>query len=144
MIWATVSSQSCLCWLYRASPHSCLYIASLLLSCKEYNQSDFSVVYLVMSMCRISSCVVGRGERWQIINKAIIFVCNFQYRTVWQKVILLGISLVGQWLRIHLPTRDLGSIAGWGTKIPLATVHLSLYITTREPEHCNKRPTWCY
>ena len=30
-------------------------------SCKEYNQSDFSVDHLVMSMCRIISCVVGRG-----------------------------------------------------------------------------------
>ena len=28
--------------------------------CKEYNQSDFSVD-LVMSMCRVFSCVVGRG-----------------------------------------------------------------------------------
>ena len=29
--------------------------------CKEYNQSDFSVDHLVMSMCRVFSCVVGRG-----------------------------------------------------------------------------------
>ena len=28
---------------------------------KEYNQSDFSVDHLVMSMCRVFSCVVGRG-----------------------------------------------------------------------------------
>ena len=28
--------------------------------CKEYNQSDFGVDYLVMSMCRVFSCVVGR------------------------------------------------------------------------------------
>jgi len=27
----------------------------------EYNQSDFSVDHLVMSMCRVFSCVVGRG-----------------------------------------------------------------------------------
>ena len=26
-----------------------------------YNQSDFSVDHLVMSMCRVFSCVVGRG-----------------------------------------------------------------------------------
>jgi len=30
-------------------------------SSKEYNQSDFGVDHLVMSMCRIFSCVVGRG-----------------------------------------------------------------------------------
>src|SRR5574340_73729 len=29
--------------------------------CKEYNQSDFSVDHLVMSMCRVFSCVFGRG-----------------------------------------------------------------------------------
>ena len=52
MIWATVSSWSCVCWLYRASPS---------LGCKEYNQSDFGIDHLVMSMCRVFSCVVGRG-----------------------------------------------------------------------------------
>ena len=29
--------------------------------CKEYNQSDFGVDHLVMSMYRVFSCVVGRG-----------------------------------------------------------------------------------
>ena len=28
---------------------------------QKYNQSDFSVDHLVMSMCRVFSCVVGRG-----------------------------------------------------------------------------------
>ena len=28
---------------------------------KEYNQSDFGIAHLVMSMCRVFSCVVGRG-----------------------------------------------------------------------------------
>jgi len=28
---------------------------------KEYNQSDFGVGHLVMSMCRVFSCVLGRG-----------------------------------------------------------------------------------
>ena len=28
---------------------------------KEYNQPDFGVDHLVMSMCRVVSCVVGRG-----------------------------------------------------------------------------------
>ena len=27
--------------------------------CKEYNQSDFGVDHLVMSTCRVFSCVVG-------------------------------------------------------------------------------------
>ena len=29
--------------------------------CKEYNQSDFSIDHLAMSMCRIICCAVGRG-----------------------------------------------------------------------------------
>ena len=51
MIWATFSSQSCFCWLYRNSPFGC----------KEYNQSGFGIDHLVISMCRVFSCVVGKG-----------------------------------------------------------------------------------
>ena len=51
MIWATVSSQFCICWLYRASP-------SLM---AKNNQYDFGIDRLVMSVCRVFSCVVGRG-----------------------------------------------------------------------------------
>ena len=29
--------------------------------CKGYNKSDFSIAHLVMFMCRVFSCVVGRG-----------------------------------------------------------------------------------
>jgi len=51
MIWVTVSSQSCFHWLYSDS----------IFSCKEYTQSDFGIDHLVMSMCRVIFCVVGRG-----------------------------------------------------------------------------------
>ena len=51
MIWATISSRSCFCWLYGASPS---------LAAKN-NQSDFGIDHLVMSMCRVVSYVVGRG-----------------------------------------------------------------------------------
>ena len=44
MIWATVSSWSYFCWLYRASPS----LAA--------NQSDFCVDHLVMSMCSLLLC----------------------------------------------------------------------------------------
>ena len=40
MIWDRVSSWSCFCYLYRASPFDC----------KAYNQHDFGVDHLVMSM----------------------------------------------------------------------------------------------
>ena len=52
MIWATVSSRSCFCWLYSFS----------MCGCKEYNQSDFGIGHLLMSMCRVFSCAAGRGE----------------------------------------------------------------------------------
>ena len=51
--WATVSSPSCFCWLYRAS---------LFLAAKEYNQSELGVGHLVLSTCNVFSCVVGRGS----------------------------------------------------------------------------------
>ena len=51
MIWVTVNSQSCFCWLYRASPFlAAKNIINLI-----------SVDHLVMSMYRVFSCVVGRG-----------------------------------------------------------------------------------
>jgi len=46
MFWGTISSWSCFCWLYRASP----------LDCKEYNQSDFGIDHLVLSMCSLFLC----------------------------------------------------------------------------------------
>ena len=38
-----------------------------------------------------------------------------------------------QWLRIHLPMWDVGSIPGQGTKIPHAAEQLSLHIAATEP-----------
>ena len=42
---------------------ACVYLSTmcLFLHCKEYNQSDFGVDHLVMSMCTVFSCVIGRG-----------------------------------------------------------------------------------
>ena len=51
MIWATVNSQSCFCWLYRASPS---LAAKNIISLFQYWPS-------VISMCRVFSCAVGRG-----------------------------------------------------------------------------------
>ena len=37
--------------------------------CKEYNQSDFGIGHLVMSMCRVVSCVVERGcLLWPVLS----------------------------------------------------------------------------
>ena len=50
MVWATVSSP-CFCWLYRASPSlAAKNIINLI-----------SVLTIWWSMCRVFSCVVGRG-----------------------------------------------------------------------------------
>ena len=53
MIWAIVNSRSCFYRLYRES--------FSIFGCKEYNQSDFGVDHLVMSMYRVFSCIFGRG-----------------------------------------------------------------------------------
>ena len=53
MIRPTVSSWSCFL----------LTVESFFIfGCKEYNQSDFGINHVVMSMCRVFSCVVGRGH----------------------------------------------------------------------------------
>ena len=52
MIWATVSSQSCFCCLSRASPS---------LVAKNIINLISVLTMGVMSMCRVFSCVVGRG-----------------------------------------------------------------------------------
>ena len=51
MIWATVSSQSCFCWLYRASPS--LVVKNII--------SLISVLTIWWCPCVVFSCVVGRG-----------------------------------------------------------------------------------
>ena len=49
-MWATVSSRSCFCWLYSFS----------IFGYEEWNQSDFSIDHLVMSICTVFSWVVER------------------------------------------------------------------------------------
>ena len=52
MIWAIFSSRYCFSksvWSFS------------IFGCKEYNQSDFGVDHLVMYLCRVICCVVGRG-----------------------------------------------------------------------------------
>ena len=51
-IWATLSSRSCFCWLYRAYPSS---------AAKNIINLISVLSIWVMSMCRVFACVVGRG-----------------------------------------------------------------------------------
>ena len=53
MIWATVSSRSCFCWLY----------------------TDFGIDYLVTCLCRVMSCVVGKGcFLWPVLSVSKILL----------------------------------------------------------------------
>ena len=58
MIFATVSSRSCFCWLYTASPS---------LASQNVINLIFGIGQLVMSMYKVISCVVEKGYLlWQM------------------------------------------------------------------------------
>ena len=60
MIWATASSSSCFCWLYRVSPS---------LAAKNIINLILVLTIVVMSMCRVFSCVLGRGYfLWPVVS----------------------------------------------------------------------------
>ena len=64
--------------------------------CKEYNQSDFSVDHLVMSMGRIVSCVVGRGcLLWPVcfLGKNMLAIALIHFLLQVQTCFLLQVSL---------------------------------------------------
>ena len=88
MIWATVSSKSCFCWLYRASSSS---------AAKKNNQSDFYIDHLVMSMCRVISCDVGRGCLvWPVhsVGKTLLAFALLNFVLQGQTCLLLQVSLM--------------------------------------------------
>ena len=85
MIWATVSSQSCFCWLCRASPSSAK---------KECNQSDLGTDHL--SMCRLISRVVGRKcLLWPVcsLGKTLLAYALLHFILQGQICLLLQVSL---------------------------------------------------
>ena len=87
MIWATVSSWSCFCWLFRASPS---------LAAKNTNRYDLSIDHLVMFMCRVVSCVVGRGFLlWPgcSLGKTLLAFALFHFVLQGQICLLLQVSL---------------------------------------------------
>ena len=66
-MWATVSSQSCFCWLYRASPSLAAknIINTIKKTIKEYNQSkniiNFGIDHLVCSCVESSLVLLEKG-----------------------------------------------------------------------------------
>ena len=64
--------------------------------CKEYNQCDFGIDHLVMSMCRIFSCVVGRGcLLWPVcfLGKTLLAFALLHFVLQGQICLLLQVSL---------------------------------------------------
>ena len=64
--------------------------------CKEYNQSDFGIDHLVMSMCRVFSCVVGRGcLLWPVrsLGKTLWAFALLHFVLQGQSCLLLQVSL---------------------------------------------------
>ena len=63
--------------------------------CKEYDQSDFGIARLVLSMCRIVSCVVGKGV-----------CCGFSLDKILFAFALLNLVLEGQTCLLVLGSLD--------------------------------------
>ena len=87
MIWATVSSCSCFCWLHRASP---------IFNCRECNQSGFGIDHLVVSMCRIVPCVVEKGcLLWPVhsLGKTLLAFALLHFVLQGQTCLILQVSL---------------------------------------------------
>ena len=64
-------------------------------SCKEYYQFDFTIDYLVMSMCRFLSCVVRRGcLLWPVcsLGKILLAFALLYFVLQGQTFILLQVS----------------------------------------------------
>ena len=86
MIWATVSTRSCFCWLLSFS----------IFGYKEWNQSNFSVDHLVMAMCRVISCVAEKGYLlWLVysLDKTLLAFTLFHVILQGQTYLLFSIFL---------------------------------------------------
>ena len=66
---------------------------------------------------------------YKLIKLYILNMCNFLYSN-YTSVKLLKVSLVVQWLRIHLPVQGFDP---WSEKIPHAKGQLNPCTTTTEP-----------
>ena len=70
--------------------------------CKEYNQSDFSIDHLVMSMCRVFSCAVGRGcLLWLVHSLGKSLLAFALLHSVFQGQICLLLQVSLDFLLLH-------------------------------------------
>jgi len=91
MIWATVSSWSFFFFFFFTD---CIEL--LHLQCKKYNQSDFGIGHLVMSIYKVVSCAFGRGcLLWLVcfLGKTPLTFALFQFVLQGQTWLLLQVSL---------------------------------------------------
>ena len=104
MIWATVNSRSCFCWLYRASP-----------SLAAKNIINFGIDHLVISMCRIVCCVVEREcLLWLVcsFDKTLLAFALLHFVFQGQTCLLLQVSL--DFLLLHSnPLWWKGNLFSW-------------------------------
>ena len=87
MIWAIVSSQSCFCWLCRASPS---------LAAKNMINLILVLTICLMSMCRVISHVVGSGcLLWLLssLGKTLLDFALLHFVLQGQTCLLLKVSL---------------------------------------------------
>ena len=96
MLWSSVHSSSGL--LSIRSNHLCLLTVSSfsVLSYKEYTHSDFCIDHLVMSICRVISCIVGRGcllAPVHCLGKTLLAFALFDFVLQGQTCLLLQVSL---------------------------------------------------
>ena len=93
MIWATISSQSCFCCLYSASPSSTAN--------NRINLISILTIW-VMSMCRIVSCVVGREcFPWLVCFLGKILLASALLHFILQDKICLLLQLSLDFLLFH-------------------------------------------
>ena len=84
MIWGTVSSQSCFCWLDRAFPS---------LAAKNIINLILLLTIWWLSMCRVFSCVVGNGKTLLCYWENSVSLCLLYFVLQVQTYLLLQVSL---------------------------------------------------
>ena len=127
MIWATVSSQSCFCWGYRASP-----------SLAANNIINLISVLTIWWCPRIESCVVGRGcLLWPVcsLGKSLLAFDLFHFVLQGQIWLLLQVSL-------ELPTFAFQSHIMKRTSLLVVSCKRSYLIKHILALHCKLKWLW--
>ena len=85
---------------------------------KEYNQSDFSVDHLVMSMCRVFSCAVGRPcLLWPVHSLGKTLLAFALLHSVLQGQICLLLQVFLDFLLLHSSPFRMQKVSIWSQLI---------------------------